>query len=147
MSSPSQEEQARRLVYELQLMQSSAELLQQRLAVLQNAIADLTVAKQSIASLKEVEEGDPILIPAGGGTFVNANLGDLSKILVNIGADVSIEMGLDEAGEDISGRLGEVEKANQSVQQQLEQILGQMQIHRDTLNRLSAGRQGEQPGV
>ena len=147
MSTPSQEDQFRRLAYELQLMQGTAETLQQRLAVLQNAIADLTVAKESITGLKEVEEGTPILVPTGGGTFVNANLGNLSNILVNIGANVSIEMYLDQAQEDIAGRLDEIQKAGQSVQQQLEEILTQMQIRRDTLNRLSAGLGGEAPGV
>ncbi len=147
MSAPSQEDQFRRFAYELQLMQGTAETLQQRLAVLQNAIADLTVAKESISGLKEVEEGAPILVPTGGGTFVNANLGDLSKILVNIGADVSIDMSLDEAQEDIAGRLDEVQKASQAAQQQLGEILTQMQIRRDTLNRLSAGLGGGATGV
>lgn len=147
MSAPSQEDQLRRLAYELQLMQGTAETLQQRLAVLQNAITDLTVAKESIAGLKEVEEGAPILVPTGGGTFINANLGDLSKILINIGADVSIDMSLDEAQDDIAGRLDEVQKASQAVQQQLGEILTQMQIRRDTLNRLSDSLGGGSTGV
>ena len=147
MATASHEEQFRKLGYELQMMQGSAETLQQRLGVLQNAAADLGVAKKSIETLKEVEVGDPILVPTGGGTFVNARLGDLSNILVNIGADVSIEMGLDDADQDISNRLDEVEKASQSVQEQLQQILGQMEIHRDVLNRLSASLQGVGPGV
>lgn len=147
MAASSQEEHFRKLAYELQMMQGSAETMQQRLGVLQNAAADLSVAKTSIGSLKEVEEGDPILVPTGGGTFVNARLGDLSNILVNIGADVSIEMGLDEADQDLSSRLEEVEKASQSVQEQLQQILSQMEIHRDALNRLSASLKGVEPGV
>ena len=147
MAAASREEQFRKLAYELQMMQGSAETLQQRLGVLQNAAADLGVAKTSIEALKEVEEGDPILVPTGGGTFVNARLGDLSNVLVNIGADVSIEMELDEADQDLSSRLEEVEKANLSVQEQLQQILGQMEIHRDALNRLSASLQGVEPGV
>ena len=147
MAAASQEEQFRKLGYELKMMQSSAETLQQRLGVLQNAAADLSVAKNSIVTLKETEEGDPILVPTGGGTFVNARLGDLTNILVNIGADVSIEMGLDEADTDISNRLEEVEKASQSVQEQLQQILSQMEIHRDALNRLNASLRGVQPAV
>ncbi len=147
MAAASRQEQFRKVAYELQMMQSSAEMLQQRLGVLQKAGADLGVAKKSIGTLTEVKEGDPILVPTGGGTFVKAHLGDLSTILVNVGADVSIEMGLDEADQDISGRLEEVEKASQSVQEQLQQILSQMEIHRDALNRLSASLQGVEPGV
>ena len=147
MSAPNQEEQMRRLVYEIQLMQGTAETLQQRLAILQNAMTDLTVAKESINALKELNEGAPILIPTGGGTFVNANLGDLKHILVNIGADVSVEMNLEEAMQDVSNRLDEVQKSNQSVQQQLQEILTQLEIRRNTLQRLSVAVRGETPGV
>jgi prefoldin alpha subunit len=147
LAAPSQEEQFRKIAYELQIMQNTSETLQQRLLVLQNAAADLNVAKKSIDSLKEVKSGDHILVPTGGGTFVNAHLGDLSSILVNVGADVSIEMDLEEAEKDISGRLEEVEKASLSVQEQLQQILGQMEIHKQTLNRLSASLQGVDPSV
>lgn len=147
MTSPSTEEKMRKLAVELQMMQGSAETLQQRLQLLQAAISDLGVAGASIDALKDGVEGAPILVPTGGDTFVNANLGDLSKVIVGIGADVSIEMSLDEAEENVSRRLEEVEKASHSVQQQLEQILAQMQIHRNNLNRLNASLQGEAPGV
>ena len=147
MTAPNREEQMRKLAMELQMMQGSAETLQQRLQILQSAISDLRVAAASLEALKESEEGAPILVPTGGGAFVNANLGDLSRVIVGIGADVSIEMDLEEAEKNVSGRLEEVEKANLSVGQQLEQILAQMQIHQDSLNRLGASLRGEAPGV
>ena len=147
MTAQSREELMRRLVVELQLMRGSAETLQQRLQMLQSAIADLSVASDSIDALKEAEEGAPILVPMGGGALVNARLGDLSRVIVDIGAEVSIEMSLEEAEQDVSGRLEDMEKASISVQQQLEQIVAQMQIHQDNLNRLSASLKGESPGV
>jgi prefoldin alpha subunit len=147
LTAPSREELMRKLVVELQLMRGSAETLQQRLQMLQAAVADLSVARESVKALKDTEEGAPILVPTGGGAYINAKLGDLSKVIVNIGADVSIEMGLEEAEEDISGRFEDVEKASRSVQQQLEQILAQMQIHQDSLNRLGASLRGEPTGV
>ena len=147
MTAQSREELMRRLVVELQLMRGSAETLQQRLQMLQSAIADLSVASDSIDALKEAEEGAPILVPMGGGALVNARLGNLSRVIVDIGAEVSIEMSLEEAEQDVSGRLEDMEKASLSVQQQLEQIVAQMQIHQDNLNRLSASLKGESPGV
>jgi prefoldin alpha subunit len=141
------EDQFRRLVVELRLMQGSAEILQQRLDLLRTALTDLRVAGSSLKALKDVEDGTPILVPMGGGTFVDAKLGDLSKVIVGIGAGASLEMDLEAALDDVSNRLSEVEKAAQSVQQQLEQILGQMQIHQDGINRLSAELQGEAVGV
>lgn len=147
MTTTTKEDQIRRLLIELRLMQGSADTLEQRLNVLQTAIADLNIASSSFNALKDLDEGDPILIPTGGGTFANARIGDLSKVIVGVGANVSIEMSLDDAIKDITIRLEEVEKASQSVRQQLEQILAQMQSHQNLLNRLGAAFQGETPSV
>lgn len=147
MTSSEKEEQLRRLIVELRLMQGSAETLQQRLDLLRTAIRDLWVAESSLRAMKEMEEGTPILVPTGGGTFINARLENLSRVIVGVGADVSVEMDLDGALEDVSARLAEMEKAGQSVQQQLEQILVQMQVHQDGISRLSAELRGETTGV
>lgn len=147
MTVANREDQTRRLIYELQLMQGTADTLQQRLAILQNALADLRVAEESLKGLSETEEGSPILIPMGGGTLVNAQLGDTSKVIINIGAEVSIDMPLDDAQKNVADRLENVEKTNTSVEQQLQQLLAQMEVHRDGINRLSAQIRGEAQGV
>ena len=147
MTASNKEDQLRRLVVELRLMQGSAEVLQQRLDLLSTAQTDLRVADSSLKALKDIEDGTNILVPMGGGAFIDAKLGDLSKVIVGIGAGASLEMDQEAALEDVSNRLSEVEKAAQSVQQQLEQILGQMQIHQDGINRLSAELRGEAAGV
>ncbi len=147
MSVENREDQTRRLIYELQLMQGTADTLQQRLAILRNALADLRLAEESLKTLSETEEGSPILIPMGGGTLVNAQLGDTSKVIFNIGAEVSIDMPLEDAQKNVAGRLEDVEKTSTSVEQQLRQLLAQMEVHRDGINRLSAQIRGEDQGV
>lgn len=147
MTVANREDQTRRLIYELQLMQGTADTLQQRLAILQNALADLRVAEESLKGLSETEGGSPILIPMGGGTLVNAQLGDTSKVIINIGAEVSIDMPLEDAQKNVADRLENVEKTNTSVGQQLQQLLAQMEVHRDGINRLSAQIRGEAQGV
>lgn len=147
MSDANREDQTRRLIYELQLMQGTADTLQQRLAILRNALADLRLAEESLKTLSETAEGSPILIPMGGGTLVNAQLGDTSKVIFNIGAEVSIDMPLEDAQKNVAGRLEDVEKTSTSVEQQLQQLLAQMEVHRDGINRLSAQIRGEDQGV
>ncbi len=143
MTAPNREDQARRLLYELQLMEGTAKTLQQRLQILQQAQTELTISKQSLEAIENAEEGSNILVPTGGGTFVHAKLGKIDTLVVNVGADVSIDMTPEEAMENVTGRLEEVEKAAQSVSQQLEQVLAQMQVHQDGVNRLSAQMRGD----
>ena len=147
MTTSEKEEQFRKLIVELRLMQGSAEVLQRRLELMQNAATDLSIAESSLSALKETKEGTSILVPLGGNAYANAQLGDLKMVIVGIGADISVEMELGKAVEEISTRLGDVEKTAQSVQQQLEQVVAQMQVHQDVINRLSSELRGEAPRV
>ena len=137
------EEQLRRLLVELQLLQNTAEILQSRLNLLEAAIMELRVAGTTLEELKKEKEGAPLLLPIGAGSFIKANLGNVSTVIVGIGAESSVEMELDKALEDIGARLSENEKVSLSVQEQFAQILAQIRSHQDNVNRLSAELRGE----
>lgn len=147
MTAQDRQDQLRRLLSELQMMRGTAETFQERLQLIQGAVTDLSVALASVTGLKDAEEGAPILVPTGASTFVNANLGDLSTIIVDIGAAVSVDMTLEEAEENMRGRLEELQNISASVQQQLQQVVSQMQMHQDVINRLGASIQGAPPVV
>jgi len=136
------EETLRRLIAELRLMQSSAETLQQRLELLKTMEAELRIAESALKTLKEMREGTPILIPIGGGTYIDARLGEVSRVIVGIGADVSVEMKPEKALEDITDRLEEVERTSKAVEQQLRQLLMQIEIHQEGISRLAAELRG-----
>jgi prefoldin alpha subunit len=144
MSAPKRgEEQLRRLLVELQILQNTADVLQSRVNLLESGIMELRVAGMTLEELKKEKEGAPLLLPIGGDSFIRANLGNTSTIIVGIGADVSVEMELDKALEDIGTRLSESEKASLSAQEQFSQVVAQMQIHQENVNRLSAELRGE----
>jgi prefoldin alpha subunit len=141
------QEQLRRILVEMRMMEGSVNTLQQRLELLTSAISELRLAQNSLKDLQDIDKGNPMLVPIGGGAFVNAELGDLSNVIVGIGADVSVEMKYENAVEDITERLEEMEKAHTAVQQQLGQILAQLESHQQVAERLSAEIQGDSPGV
>lgn len=143
MGMQSKEDQLRRTIMELRMMENTAETYQERAQLLSNVRNNLRMAKKSLNDLKDVESETPILVPVGGDTFVNAQLGDIEKVIVNVGADVSVEMELENAISDIDERLKEIEEGYEAVQTQLSQILYQMQAHEERANRLSAELRGE----
>lgn len=143
MASPGKEDQLRRILYELQLMENTAQVLQQRMQILTQAQTELRVSQQSLNDLKDVQPDTPILVPVGGTAFVHAKTAPVDKVIVGVGADVSIEMDYPKAVEDINKRLEEVEKTLAAVEEQLGQVLAQMQSHQEAGNRLSAELQGE----
>ena len=143
MASPGKEDQLRRILYELQLMENTAQILQQRLQILTNAQIELRVSQQSLTEMKDLQPDTPILVPVGGAAFIHAKTAPLDKVIVGVGADVSVEMEYPKALEDVNKRLEEVEKTLVAVEGQLSQVLAQMQSHQEAGNRLSAVLQGE----
>jgi len=137
LSQQEKEKQLRRFVTEMRMMEGSVDVLNQRLQLLTASISELRLAQGSLRDLKGVESGNPLLVPVGGGVFMDAQLGDISKVVVGIGADVSVEMYYDKAVEEIGERLQEMEQAQGAVQQQLGQILAQLESHQGMAERLS----------
>ena len=135
---PPKENQLRQLVTEMRMMEGTVNTLQQRLQVVLASVSELRLAKQSLGDLKDIESGSNLLVPVGGAAFINANLGDVDKVVVGIGADVSLEMEYDDAVKDVDERLQEMEKAQTSIEQQLGQIMAQLQSHQSMAERLSA---------
>jgi prefoldin alpha subunit len=111
-----------------------------------SSVSELRVAKQSLEDLKGIKPGSNLLVPVGGAAFINASLGDFDKVVVGIGADVSIEMAYDDAVKDVNERLDEMEKAQGSIEQQLGQIMAQLEAHQNMAERLSAEIQGAVQG-
>ena len=142
MASQSKEDQLRRILYELQMMEGTSQVLQQRLQILASAQSELLVSQQSLNEIKEIKPDTPMLVPVGGAAFIHAKTGPIEKVIIGVGANVSIEMELPKALDDVNKRLEEVEKTLFSVEEQLSQILAQMQSHQEVGNRLSAELQG-----
>jgi len=147
LSQQDKEKQLRRLVTEMRMMEGSADVLNQRLQLLASSISELRLAQRSLRDLKDIESGNPLLVPVGGGVFMDAQLGDISKVVVGVGADVSVEMDYEKAVEDIGERLQEMEQAQGAVQQQLSQILAQLESHQGMAERLSLDIQNAVQGA
>jgi prefoldin alpha subunit len=119
------------------MMEGTVNTLQQRLQIVIASLSELRIAKNSLEDLKKIEPGNELLVPVGGAAFVNANLGEINKVVVGIGADVSVEMSLDDAVVDITDRLNDMDKAQKSIEQQLVQIMAQLEAHQSVAERLS----------
>jgi prefoldin alpha subunit len=136
------EQQLRRLITEMRMMEGTVEALNQRSSLLTSATAELKLAQRSLNELQNIEEKNQLLVPIGGSVFINAELGNISKVIIGIGADISIEMDYEDAIQNITDRLEEMEKVQGSVQQQLVQVIAQLESHQTVIQRLSNEIQG-----
>ncbi len=129
-------EELRQLSVEMRYLEQAAETLQERLTMLNAAITDLSFANLTIEGVEKEKEDSEILSPIGAGSYVKMKLASRDKVVVGIGAGVSIEMPLEEAKAMLKGRFEELQKSAIAAQQQFSQIAERITVGRNRLETL-----------
>lgn len=145
----SDREAFRSLAVELQILEGTAETLQSRLNLVNAALTELNIARMTLQGVEKETPDAPLFVPVGGGSFIKARLDSNDKVVVGVGAGVSIERSAVEAKETLQNRVSELEKSRTALQQQLVQVVGRIQEDRERLQDLSVklGQAGRRPGV
>jgi prefoldin alpha subunit len=133
----SEEEMLRRMLIELRLLEGTAEELQARLNIVDSAIADSQTAGLTLDGLTNKEKDTQLLVPIGAGSYIKAGTVEQDKVIVGIGAGISIEKTIDEAKNNVASQLAELEKVRLSLQQQFVQVAQRIDETRSKINELS----------
>ena len=138
------EEELRRLSMEMRYLEQTAETLQQRISMVNAAITDLAYANMTLDGIEKEKENAELLVPIGGSAYVKVKLADSNKVIVGMGAGVSVEKTLQEAKTTLEERLDELEKTMNSAQQQFTQVAERINTDRNRLETLLAtAREGK----
>jgi prefoldin alpha subunit len=98
----------------------------------------------TLDGIEKEKENAELLVPIGGGAYVKVKLENTNKIIVGMGAGVSIEKTLPEAKTTLKERLDELEKTMNVAQQQFTQVADRINSGRSRLETLLAsGREGK----
>jgi len=134
----SDEETLRRLVVELRILEGTAEALQARLNLVSAALTELNIAKMTLEGVEKERGEAPLFVPIGGGSYVQAKLASSDKVILGIGAGVSVEKTVAEAKETVGIRIADFEKTRLTLQQQLVQVVDRIQEGRAKFQELTA---------
>jgi len=138
-----EEEELRKLSIEMRILEQTAETLQSRINMLNAAITDLTYANMTLDGVEKEKENAELLVPIGGSSYVRVKLANPDKVIVGMGAGVSVEKTLPEAKSMLKERLGELEKSMRSAQQQFAQVAERIDTDRNRLEGLLAALREE----
>jgi prefoldin alpha subunit len=138
------EEEFRKLNIELRLLEQTAEALQSRTNMINSALADLAYAQMALEGLEREDEKSELLVPIGGTSYIRAKLDNPDRVIVGMGAGVSVEKTRQEAKEIIKKRQQDLDKARISVQQQFAQVAERISQDRERIEALVAmAREGK----
>ena len=129
------EEQAQQLLQQMQMLESYFGELSQREVTLYNILREATSAIESIKSLKEKPTSET-LVPIGMGTFVQTKISSVDKIVLNVGAGVSMEKDTDSAINYLEARLKEVEVALQDTTAKKQDAAARLEQGKEQMNQL-----------
>ena len=122
MAANSSQEELRKLSVEMRYLEQTAETLQQRISMINAALTDLTYANATLDGIEQEKENTEMLVPIGGSSYVQVKLANPDKIIVGLGAGVSVEKPIVDAKTTFKERLEELEKSLQSAQTQFNQV-------------------------
>ena len=137
------EEELRRLSVELRFLEQTAEAVQSRINMINAVITDLSYSSMTLEGLEKEKENSELLVPIGGNSYIRAKLENPDKIVVGMGAGVSVEKTLQEAKEIVKKRLENLEKTRMSLQQQFGQVAEKINEDREKFEKLVAELRGE----
>jgi len=130
------EEELRKISVEMRYLEQTAETLQQRISMLNAAMTDLTYASMTLDGVEKEKESAELLVPIGGSSYVKAKLTNSDKVIIGMGAGVSIEKPVSEAKVILKERLDELGKSAVAAQQQFGQVAERINSGRNRLETL-----------
>jgi prefoldin alpha subunit len=133
-----EEEELRRLSVEMRYLEQTAETLQQRMSMINAALTDLTYANATLDGLETEKENTEMLVPIGGSSYMKVKLASPDKVIVGLGAGISVEKTLADAKLTLKERLEDLEKTMNSAQQQFSQVAERINSGRSRLESLLA---------
>ena len=124
--------------------QRRAEALQQQISMVSLSAQDCQRAIATIEELEKERAGAQTMVPIGSGSFVYANLDMIDKVVVNVGAGISIEKSVPEAKEILQRRKSELDK----ILEKMNTTLGQLAQGMQSIEaQVAALQQGVQSGT
>ncbi len=104
---------AQELLYQFRYLREQRDMLANQLDFISASLRNLTNTKTTVANLKDLNDGEEILLPIGGIINVKAMIKNPEKVLVFVNQDVVIEKDLDTAIEFVEKLI---EQHNQQVE-------------------------------
>ena len=123
-------------IYEFRLLREQRDVFQTQLEFVNSLLTNLMNTKITIENLKNVKDGDEILVPIGGYVNFNAIIKNPEKIMLYVSQDVIIE-------KDLNGSIEFLDKLIAEHNEQMQNIAAQVQKLDSTLMQMSQAFQKE----
>tara|TARA_Y100000310_G_C20672881_1_gene811251 strand:+ start:2184 stop:2648 length:465 start_codon:yes stop_codon:yes gene_type:complete len=122
------EQEIQQMYMQFQMMKQQMDEAVQNKQLLDQKRMEVIATKSAIADLKKTKKGDEIWTPLGTDSFISAKLEDVSKVAVNVGANVIVKKSLPEAVKLMENKEKELQEIDKKMTSHMQQLGAQMQM-------------------
>ncbi|MFX1256269.1 MAG: prefoldin subunit alpha [Promethearchaeota archaeon] len=115
-------EKNQNLIYQFQYLKERRNMFQDQLDFISASLGNLINTKNTIEKLKDVKEGEEILVPIGGIINLRAIIKNPEKCLLYISHDVVIEKELESSIDFIEKIIGQHNEQIQFLREQIQKL-------------------------
>jgi prefoldin alpha subunit len=119
-----EEKELQEKILVFRLLESRFENMVKQRDVLASKIVELQI---TLNTIDEMKTGDDVLFSLGSSAYAKGKLSDKNKIIVEVGAGVVLEKGLDEAKQILSSRANEIQRVLMKIQRELTEISSELE--------------------
>jgi prefoldin alpha subunit len=109
------QEELQKILLELENSRRQIDAINKQMEVLELTLSELNSTQEVSNYLKENKPGKEILVPIGSGSYIKAKLKDTEKVLIGVGAGISIERSVEEAERILAERKKNLSKAIENL--------------------------------
>ncbi len=120
------------------MLQQHIEKINEHVELLNERNAELEISKEAIAEIGKTDLRTELLVPIANGIFLKTELLDNQKVIVNVGADTTVEHSVDEVlvllaaqQEEMAGRIRQAEAILKQFQEQAAFIYQEVASHEE----------------
>ncbi len=116
------QEELQKILIELENYKRQLEILEKEDHLMDSTLLELNSTQRALEAVKKNKPGKEILVPLGSGSYIKGELKDTEKVLIGVGAGVSIEKTVEEAGKTLQEREKTLTKSREELQKKATEL-------------------------
>ncbi|RLG13792.1 MAG: prefoldin subunit alpha [Candidatus Nanohalarchaeota archaeon] len=112
---------------ELETFKSQLQQYQQQKSQIVMAVQEMMSAKATIDGIRDTKDGEEMIIPIGGGTFIRGTITDAKNVVTSVGADVAVTKDAASAKKHIEEQIKSAEESVAKLDSEMQKIEMQAQ--------------------
>ncbi|NTV24374.1 MAG: prefoldin subunit alpha [Nanoarchaeota archaeon] len=123
----SQQKEKTKVYAELQELDGEVKELNSHLEKLDEQLAEVNASRLAVEQISNVAEGEELRVPLANGVYIKAKLFDPKHIMINVGADVTVEKEPTEVIEILDSQITELAAYRERILESMKAIISRVE--------------------